>query len=127
MAITLDGMPKPYWTPDNPALLMIADLAKLITDGLARAVSTATAAAGGGRGGRGGRGNAQPAVKYCEVAADRRVTFRLRAPQAAQVAVTGDFVQGPQLMTRADDGLWSVTLGPLNPAIYSYKFRINGV
>ena len=30
--------------------------------------------------GRGGRGNAPPAIKYCEVAPDRTVTFRLRAP-----------------------------------------------
>jgi enterochelin esterase family protein len=55
------------------------------------------------------------------------VTFRLRAPQAAQVAVTGDFVQGPQLLARGEDGIWSVTLGPLHPAIYSYTFRVNGV
>jgi beta-lactamase class A/enterochelin esterase-like enzyme len=125
VAITVDGIPKPDWTPDNPGLLMIADLSRMIVDGLARtAAAPATSAAPGGRG---GRGSAPPAVKYCEVLPDRRVTFRLRAPQAAQVAVTGDFVQGPQLLQRAEDGVWSVTLGPLNPAIYSYNFRINGV
>ena len=126
MAITVDGMPKPDWSPDNPGLVMIADLAKLMVDGLARpAGAPATSATNGG--GRGGRGNAAPAIKYCEVLPDRRVTFRLRAPQATQVAVAGDFVQGAQLMQRADDGVWSVTLGPLNPAIYSYTFRVNGV
>jgi len=36
MAITVDGMPKPDWTPDNPGLLLIADLARLIVNGLAR-------------------------------------------------------------------------------------------
>ena len=36
MAITVDGIPKPNWTPDNPGLLMIADLAKILVDGLAR-------------------------------------------------------------------------------------------
>jgi beta-lactamase class A len=35
MAITVDDMPKPEWSPDNPGLLLIADLAKLIVDGLA--------------------------------------------------------------------------------------------
>jgi hypothetical protein len=35
--------------------------------------------------GRGGRGNAPPAIKYCEVAPDRTVTFRLRAPEATDV------------------------------------------
>ena len=36
MAITADEMPKPEWSPDNPGLLLIADLAKLLVDGLAR-------------------------------------------------------------------------------------------
>jgi beta-lactamase class A len=34
MAITVDGMPKPDWTPDNPGSLLIADLAKMLVDGL---------------------------------------------------------------------------------------------
>jgi beta-lactamase class A/enterochelin esterase-like enzyme len=112
MAITVDGM-KTEWSPDNPGLLMIADLAKLIVDGMAKpAAAPATPA---------------PALKTYEVSADRKVTFRLRAPQATTVAVGGDFVQGAQLMQRGNDGVWSVTLGPLNPAIYSYTFRVNGV
>ena len=36
MAITVDGIPKPDWSPDNPGLLMIADLSKLLVDGLAK-------------------------------------------------------------------------------------------
>jgi len=35
MAITVDGMPTPDWTPDNPGSLLIADLAKMLVDGLA--------------------------------------------------------------------------------------------
>ena len=35
MAITVDGIPKPDWTPDNPGLLMIADLTKILVEGLA--------------------------------------------------------------------------------------------
>jgi beta-lactamase class A len=35
MAITVDGMAKPDWSPDNPGLLLIADLAKILVDGLA--------------------------------------------------------------------------------------------
>ena len=34
MAITVDGIPKPDWSPENPGLLMIADLAKILVDGL---------------------------------------------------------------------------------------------
>ena len=77
--------------------------------------------------GRGGRGNAPPAINSCEVRPDRTVTFRLRAPEATDVKVSGDFVQGAKDLQKAEDGVWSVTLGPLNPAIYSYSFRINGV
>ena len=77
--------------------------------------------------GRGGRGNAPPAVKFCEVGADRTVTFRLRAPEATDVKVSGDFAQGAQDMKKGDDGIWSVTLGPIAPAIYSYTYRVNGV
>lgn len=36
MAITVDGMPKPEWSPDNPGLLLIADLAQTLVDGLAK-------------------------------------------------------------------------------------------
>ena len=72
--------------------------------------------------GRGGRGNAPPAIKYCEVAPDRTVTFRLRAPEATDVKVFGDFVQGAPDLKKADDGVWSVTVGPIAPAIYTLQF-----
>jgi beta-lactamase class A len=36
MAIYVDGMPKPEWSPENPGLLMIADLARILTDGLGK-------------------------------------------------------------------------------------------
>jgi beta-lactamase class A len=35
MAITVDGMPKPDWSPDNPGALLIADLARMLVEGLA--------------------------------------------------------------------------------------------
>lgn len=74
-----------------------------------------------------GRGNAPPPIISCDVKPDRTVTFRLRAPDATDVKVGGDFVQGAQQMTKDDAGVWTVTLGPLNPAIYSYTFRVNSV
>jgi beta-lactamase class A len=36
MAITVDDMPKIDWTPDNPGVLLIADLARILVDGLTR-------------------------------------------------------------------------------------------
>jgi beta-lactamase class A len=34
MAITVDGMAKPDWSPDNPGSLLIADLAKMLVEGM---------------------------------------------------------------------------------------------
>jgi beta-lactamase class A len=36
MAITVDGMPKVEWSPDNPGLLLIADVAKMLAEGLGK-------------------------------------------------------------------------------------------
>jgi beta-lactamase class A len=36
LAITVDDMPKADWSPDNPGSILIADLARILVDGLAR-------------------------------------------------------------------------------------------
>ncbi len=36
MAITVDNMPGADYTPDNPGSILIADLAKVLVDGLAK-------------------------------------------------------------------------------------------
>ena len=61
-----------------------------------------------------------------EVLPDHRVTFRLQAPKAGAVAVVGEFAKEPQLMVKDEAGLWSVTVGPLGPDIYSYNFSVDG-
>jgi enterochelin esterase family protein len=71
-------------------------------------------------------GDAPPIVSP-EVHADRRVTLRLLAPKAAEVSVAGELTQGRQAMTRGEKGLWSITVGPLDPEIYTYTFTIDGV
>ena len=70
-----------------------------------------------------------PAVRSPDVHGDRRVTFRLRAPDAARVELVGEVLQGkgPQAMTKGADGVWSITVGPLPPEIWIYNFRIEGV
>jgi len=62
-----------------------------------------------------------------EVHRDSRVTFRLRAPQAELVEVNTGFAQGNQPMTKDENGLWSITLGPVEPDIYEYIFLVNGM
>jgi enterochelin esterase family protein len=68
-----------------------------------------------------------PSVASPEVSADRRVTFRLRAPDANDVQVAGEFMQGSRSMVKGDGGVWSLTIGPLEPEIYHYTFSIDGV
>ena len=64
-----------------------------------------------------------------EVHGDRRVTFRLRAPDAPRVELVGEVLQGKgaQAMTKGADGVWSITIGPLPPEIWIYNFRVDGV
>jgi enterochelin esterase-like enzyme len=62
-----------------------------------------------------------------EISPDRRVTFRLRAPQAQLVVLTGEFTKGTNDFVKGPDGVWSVTIGPIEPEIYSYNFTIDGV
>ena len=65
-----------------------------------------------------------------EVHPDRRVTLRLRAPRADTVRVTGEITRGaaqPPLLARDSAGVWSVTLGPLEPDVYTYAFQVDGV
>ena len=64
-----------------------------------------------------------------EVHADRTVTLRFRAPGAAQVELVGEILQGKSsiAMTKGEEGVWTATLGPLPPEIWSYNFRIQGV
>jgi enterochelin esterase family protein len=67
-----------------------------------------------------------PLVVSPEVQADRQVTFRLRAPDAKRVTVSGEWGGGPQDLSRGDDGLWTVTVGPLKAEIYGYSFSVDG-
>jgi enterochelin esterase family protein len=67
-----------------------------------------------------------PPVVSPELLPDRRVTFRLRAPNAREVAV--DREGAPSLAMRKDaEGVWSVTTGALDPDIYGYTFEVDGV
>lgn len=62
-----------------------------------------------------------------EIAADRRVTFRVMAPQARDVTISGEFIDGSRPLVRDAQGLWSLTIGPIEPEIYHYNFTIDGV
>nr|WP_319510071.1 alpha/beta hydrolase-fold protein [uncultured Draconibacterium sp.] len=81
----------------------------------------------------------QPIVSP-EINDDNSVTFRLLAPNAESVIVTGDFlptemVQSPMgemeapgkaEMTKDEKGVWSYTSEPLESELYDYSFVIDG-
>src|SRR5215212_10112553 len=68
-----------------------------------------------------------PPVVSPEILPDGHVTFRLRAPNAKAVSVSGQFQKGPAPMTKDDAGLWSVTVGPVASDIYEYSFTVDGI
>jgi enterochelin esterase family protein len=64
-----------------------------------------------------------------DVHPEGRVTLRFRAPDATIVQLVGEIAQGkgPLPMTKDEGGLWTITVGPLEPEIWSYNFRVHGV
>ena len=70
-------------------------------------------------------GRGAPPIKSPEVSADGKVTFRLRAPNAKEVFVTGI---GQRLAMQMDDkGVWTATTDTLKPDIYTYSFSVDGL
>ena len=80
---------------------------------------------------QGGRGGAQaPQVVSPDVSADRRISFRIVAPQAREIRLNASDI--PNLgqntrLTKADNGVWELTVGPLDSGAYRYNFNVDGV
>jgi enterochelin esterase family protein len=68
-----------------------------------------------------GRGVVSP-----ELHADGKVTFRLQAPNAKKVELNARFAQGKKPLTKDADGVWTITVGPIEPEIYDYSFVVDG-
>src|SRR4051794_14578314 len=103
----------------NVALLLLP----LALTALAQQPPTATP----GPAGRGGRGMGQPPLRSAEVLDDGRVTFRLRAANATDVVLNGDWPEGRGIkLTKDDQGVWSATVGPLTPELRYYTFAVDG-
>lgn len=76
-----------------------------------------------------------------EINPDKSVTFRLNAPNATSVQVTGDFLPtqpietpmgkwdapGTADLTKNAQGVWEYTTSPLAPELYSYAFVVDGL
>jgi len=61
------------------------------------------------------------------VHADGRITFRLRGPEAREVKLVASWFEGPKEMVKGEEGIWSLTIGPVEPEIYNYFYSIDGV
>ena len=72
---------------------------------------------------------------FTQVLPDRHVIFRLLAPKANAVDVVIGMTSGPYepqgtkttAMTKDANGLWTATLGPLEPNLYAYQYRLDEV
>ena len=65
-----------------------------------------------------------------EILPDKKVTFRVYAKDAQKIAVSGEWQAGfgtTETLVRNDTGLFTLTVGPLNPELYGYTFTIDGV
>ena len=62
-----------------------------------------------------------------EINPDHSVTFRLFAPKAISVQVTGDFMNGRADLKEGKDGVWTYTTAPLEGELYSYSFIVDGM
>ena len=64
-----------------------------------------------------------------EIHENNTVTFRLRAPKAVKVQVTGDFLtQGSADLVENKNGVWEYTTpAPLAPELYGYTFLVDGL
>jgi enterochelin esterase family protein len=80
---------------------------------------------------RRGGGPRGPVVVSPEVQADRKVTFRILAPKAQAVRLSaGDLPGDPRQqrdLTKGENGVWELTVGPVDPGTYRYTFGVDGV
>ncbi len=72
----------------------------------------------------------RPQVTSPEVQTDRHIVFRILAPQAETVKLSGGDIPGNGSgtpLTKGEKGVWEATLGPVDPGAYRYTFNVNGV
>lgn len=69
-----------------------------------------------------------------EVHDDHTVTFRLKAPNAKEVKLAGVAVltalgkdKDKVQFTKGENGIWTLTVGPLEPDMYAYHFVVDGM
>jgi len=77
-------------------------------------------------------GSRGPRVISPGVSPSRQVTFRILAPNAQSVRLSGSDIPGMgagqgSSMAKDPNGVWEVTAGPLESGAYRYNFNVDGV
>jgi enterochelin esterase-like enzyme len=69
-----------------------------------------------------------PFIVSPQVLPDKKVKFSYLAPTAKEVRLSGGLFGASNVPMKKDSiGIWSVTVGPVRPDIYSYNFVVDGV
>lgn len=68
-----------------------------------------------------------PPVQSPKVAADGRVTFRLREPNSQHAVVNIEGAKEPLVMQKDAQGVWSATSAPMQADLYGYSFSVDGL
>jgi enterochelin esterase-like enzyme len=66
------------------------------------------------------------AIVSPEVHPDQTATFRITAKDAKTVNLQIPDIKVDKIMEKNETGVWSVTIGPLEPDIYAYVFMVDG-
>ncbi len=62
-----------------------------------------------------------------EVKADKSVAFRIKAPNAKEVSVHGQWQAEPLPLTRGEDDVWSAEAAAVPAGVWEYSFSVDGL
>ncbi len=68
-----------------------------------------------------------PPVVSPEILADHSVVFRIKAAQAKEVSVRGQWAKDPLALTRDEHGVWSATAATIPAGVWEYSLVVDGV
>ena len=111
--------------------LLLAAVIFTLTPLVAQTPAPTPAQAPAAPGGRGAQGPQAPAFTSPEILADRRIAFRLFAPDATSVTLRGGDIpaaaRANAQFTKGENGVWEMITGAVEPGAYRYTFVVNGV
>lgn len=76
-------------------------------------------------------GPAGPQFTSPEVTAEKKIVFRILAPEAEAVRLSAGDIPGQPRggaeLAKGENGVWEVSVGPVPPGSYRYNFSVDGV